>query len=54
MTDDPIESAAGLNGRRERFWGIVGGSVGSAAGICGFVIARLVQGLSAGELSGAP
>ena len=54
MADHPIESAAGLSGRRERFWGIVGGSVGSAAGIGAFAIAWLVQGASLGELSGAP
>jgi hypothetical protein len=54
MTDDPIETAAGLSGRRERFWGLVGGTVGSAVGIGAFAIAWLVQGASAGEMSGAP
>jgi hypothetical protein len=54
MTDDPIASAAGLRARRERFWGLVGGSVGAAAGIGAFAIAWLVQGATVGELSGAP
>jgi len=52
--DRPAERLAGVSGRRERLWGLVGGLMGSVVGVGSFVVAWLVQGESLRELAGAP
>ena len=52
--DVPVGQAAGVSGRRERVWGIVGGIIGSLVGIGGLLIAFVVQGTPIRELLGAP
>ncbi len=52
--DRPAEPSAGLSGRRERLWGVVGGVVGSLAGVGSFIVACVVQGTPLAQLSGAP
>jgi hypothetical protein len=52
--DRPAERLAGVNGHRERLWGMVGGVMGAVAGVGSFAVAWLVQGEPLRELSRAP
>src|SRR5207245_4516886 len=52
--DFPLERLAGVSARRERRWGLIGGVVGSLAGVGGFLVGWLVQGESPRDLSGSP
>jgi hypothetical protein len=52
--DVPVGQMAGVSGRRERVWGVVGGVIGSLVGIGGLLVALLVQEAPLRELLGAP
>jgi len=52
--DHPAERLAGLSGRHERLWGLVGGVVGSLVGAGSFAVSWLVPGVTLGQLSGSP
>lgn len=52
--DHPAERSNGSSGSRERLWGIVGGSVGSLAGIGAFLVSWCVPGVSLGQLAAGP
>ena len=52
--DQPIDRASGVSLHRERLWGLVGGLVGSLAGIGSFGVAWLVPGASMREMAGSP
>ena len=52
--DFPLERLAGVSARRERRWGLIGGVVGSHAGVGSFLIGWLVQGEPLRDLSGSP
>jgi hypothetical protein len=54
LLDTPVELSAGSSSRRERRWGLIGGLMGAAVGVGGFVIAWIVQGDPLRDLSGAP
>jgi hypothetical protein len=52
--DVPVGQLAGVSGRRERFWGWVGGVIGSLVGVGGVLVVFLVQETPLRELWGAP
>ena len=52
--DVPVGQAAGVSGRRERFWGVTGGLVGGLVGVGALVVPWLVDGTPLRELVGAP
>ena len=52
--DFPLERLAGVSARRERRWGLIGGVVGSLAGVGSFLVGWLVQGEPLRDLSGSP
>src|SRR5438046_10013748 len=52
--DFPLERLAGVSARRERRWGLIGGVVGSLAGVGSFLVGWLGQGESLRDLSGSP
>jgi hypothetical protein len=52
--DVPVGQLAGVSGRRERIWGVLGGLIGSLAGVGGLLVALLVQDTPLRELWGAP
>jgi hypothetical protein len=52
--DVPVGQAAGVSGRRERRWGIVGGLIGSLVGLGSLLVPWLVQGVPLRDLWGAP
>ncbi len=47
MNETPIERGAGRSSRRERIWGIVGGSLGVGVGLGSALIAIFVEGADA-------
>jgi hypothetical protein len=52
--DVPVGQMAGVSGRRERIWGVVGGLIGSLVGVGGLLVTLLVQETPFRELWGAP
>ena len=50
----PLEPTAGMSGTREHLWGLVGGLVGSVAGVGSFLVAWFVDRAPLRELMGAP
>jgi hypothetical protein len=54
LTDQPAERTSGFCGRRERTWGLVGGTVGAVVGLGSFLVSRLVPETSLRELAGSP
>ena len=52
--DQAAERSSGFSCRRERAWGIVGGVVGSLAGVGSFLVCWFVHGASLSQLTGAP
>jgi vacuolar-type H+-ATPase subunit I/STV1 len=49
-----MEPSSGLSLRRERFWGLIGGIVGSIVGSGGFLIAWLIQNEAWGDMVTSP
>ena len=52
--DVPVGQAAGVSGRRERFWGVTGGFIGGLVGVGSFLIPWLLEGTPVRELWGIP
>jgi hypothetical protein len=52
--EHPIPKMAGTSLSRERHWGIIGGILGSIAGVGAFLVAWLIQGERWQEMSRAP
>jgi hypothetical protein len=50
----PADRSIGWSAGRERWWGLVGGVVGSLAGIGSFIVARIFDRASLRELVGSP
>ena len=47
MKETPVDRSAGLSRRRERIWGVVGGSLGVGVGLSSALIAIFVEGADA-------
>jgi hypothetical protein len=43
IVETPIELNAGVSGRRERLWGVIGGVIGATVGVTSALIAVLVE-----------
>ena len=50
----PVGVAAGVSGRRERFWGVTGALIGGLVGVGGLLVPWLLEGTPLHELWGAP
>ncbi len=52
--DAPVERTQGLNARRERRWGVIGGTVGSVFGVGAFLVSKFVDDARGADLVGSP
>jgi hypothetical protein len=52
--DVPVGQAAGVSGRRERWWGVTGGFIGGLAGVGSLLVPWLLEGTPLRELWGTP
>jgi len=52
--DVPVGQAAGVSGRRERLWGVMGGFIGCLVGVGSFLVPWLLEGTPPHQLWGTP
>ena len=52
--DVPVGQAAGLSGRRERLWGVLGGLIGGVVGVVSVLVPWHLEGTPLRELWGTP
>src|SRR5262249_52980771 len=52
--DVPVGQAAGVSGRRERWWGFTGGFIGALVGVGSSLVPWLVEGTPVHQLLGSP